>query len=426
MKIRKILKRLLQLHHKGEPSTLIRIKRLLKDLNSPENKISNLIQVVGTNSKHSLIASAREIFETAGYTCNVNISPSLRSFNERYYFSGKYISDEKLSDLLIEVEQVNNNKSISFHEIITAAWILHASRKKADISIVEAGALFRLDSSNVFQKNICSCVMPIHIDHLEFLKKGTIDEIVYEKCSHLLSGSKIFVSEQKNNVLEKIKKNIANNSSKKFILGEDYKYKKNNNGFTYEDKLGKINLPLPNLLGDFQLGTVSTAIAVARNLNQFKITDSHIKEAITKIRSEGRLQNITQGKLRKYVSESNQIIVDGAHNSLGFSVIKKYLETLNKERKIFLVLAMMSSKQHKACIQILKEKVHSITTLDIPNQTNFIKKEELSKIAQSCGIPSKTEDSIEDALKNIASENENAIILCIGSLYFAGEILNLN
>ena len=426
MRIQKILKRLLRLHPRGEPGTLIRIKRLLKDLNSPENKISNLIQVVGTNSKHSLIVSAREFFETAGYTCNVNISPSLRSFNERYYFSGKYISDEKLSDLLIEVEQVNNNKSISFHEIITVAWILHASRKKADISIVEAGALFRLDSSNVFQKNICSVVMPIGIDHLEFLKEGTIDEIVYEKCSHLLNGSKIFVSEQKNDVLEKIKKNIANNSSKKFILGEDYKYKKNNNGFIYEDKLGKINLPLPNLLGDFQLGTVSTAIAVARNLNQFKITDSHIKEAITKIRSEGRLQNITQGKLRKYVSESNQIIVDGAHNPLGFSVIKKYLETLNKERKIFLVLAMMSSKQHRACIQILKGKVHSITTLDIPNQTNFIKKEELSKIAQSCGVPSKTGDSIEDALKNIASENENAIILCIGSLYFAGEILNLN
>ena len=80
---------------------------------------------------------------------------------------------------------------------ITVAWILHASRKKADISIVEAGALFRLDSSNVFQKNICSVVMPIGIDHLEFLKEGTIDEIVYEKCSHLLNGSKIFVSEQK-------------------------------------------------------------------------------------------------------------------------------------------------------------------------------------------------------------------------------------
>ena len=427
MKIQKILKRLLQLHPKSEPSTLIRIKRLLRDLDSPEDKINNVVQVVGTNSKHSLIVSAREIFETAGYTCNVNISPSLRKFNERYYFSGKYISDEELYDLLIEVEQVNNNKSISFHEIITAAWILHASRKKANISIIEAGALFRLDSSNVFQKNICSVVMPIGIDHREFLKEGTIDEIVYEKCSHLLSGSKIFVSEQKNDVLEKIKKNIANNSSKKFILGEDYKYKKKNNGFVYEDKLGKINLPLPKtLLGDFQLGTVSTAIAVARNLNQFKITESHIKESIIKIKSEARLQEITQGKLRKYVSEGNQIIVDGAHNPLAFSAIKKYLETLDKEKKIFCVLAMMATKQHKACIQILKEKVHSITTLDIPNQTNFIEKEKLSKIAQSCGVPSKTESSIEEALKDIAKENENAIILCIGSLYFAAEILNLN
>ena len=105
MKIQKILKRLLQLHPKSEPSTLNRIKRLLKDLNSPENKIDNLIQVVGTNSKHSIIVSAVEIFETAGYTCNVNISPSLRKFNESYYFSGKEIEDEELYDLLTEVEK---------------------------------------------------------------------------------------------------------------------------------------------------------------------------------------------------------------------------------------------------------------------------------------------------------------------------------
>ena len=426
MKIQKILKRLLQLHPKSEPSTLDRIKRLLKDLNSPESKISNLIQVVGTNSKHSLIVSAREIFETAGYTCNLNISPSLRKFNERYYFSGKYISDDELYDLLTEVELVNNNKSISFHEIITAAWILHASRKIAAINIMEAGALFRLDSSNVFQKNICSVIMPIGIDHLDFLKKGTIDEIVYEKCSHLLNNSKIFVSEQKNNVLEKIKKNIANNSSKKFIFGKDYIYKKKNNGFLYKDKLGKINLPLPNLLGDFQISNVSTAIVVARNLDQFKIDESHIKKAIIKIRSEARLQNITQGKLRKYVSENNQIIVDGAHNPLAASAINKYLKTLNKEKKIYLVLGMMLTKQHKEFIQVLKGTVNSLIALDIPNQTNFIEKEELSKIAKSCGIPSKTENSIEDALKNISNEDKNAIIFFTGSFYFASEILDLN
>jgi len=426
MKIKKILKRLLRLHPKSEPSTLIRIKRLLKDLNSPENKIDNVIQVVGTNGKHSFCVTLREIFEKAAYTCNLNISPSLRKFNERYYFSGKYISDEELYNLLIEVEQINGNQSISFHEVITAAWILHASRNKSDVNIIEAGALFRLDSSNVFQKNICSVIMPIGIDHRDFLKEGTIDEITYEKCSHLLGGSKIIISEQKSNVLEKIKKNISRNSSEKFIFGEDYNYKKKTNRFIYKDKIGKMNLPLPNLPGDFQISNVSTAIAAARNLNQFKITESHIKEAITKVRSEGRLQSITRGKLRKYVSENNQIIVDGAHNPLAASVVKKYLETLNSGRKIFMVLGMMANKEHKEFIQTFKDKVHSIIALDIPNQINFIKKEKLSKIAQSCGISSKTASSIEEALKNIAKENINAIILCTGSLYFAAEILNLN
>ena len=91
-----------------------------------------------------------------------------------------------------------------------------------------------------------------------------------------------------------------------------------------------------------------------------------------------------------------------------------------------MVLGMMANKEHKEFIQILKDKVHSIIALDIPNQINFIKKEKLSKIVQSCGIHSITENSIEQALKKIARENENAIILCTGSLYFAAEILNLN
>jgi len=426
MKIQKILKRLLQLHPKSVDLSLDRIKRLLKDLKNPEKKITNVIQVVGTNGKHSFCSTLREIFETADYKINLNISPALRKFNERYYFSGKYISDKQLHDLLTEVEKINKGKNITFHEFICACFFLEASRNKSDINILESGLFFRLDASNVLEQNIASVIMPIGIDHKDFLKEGTIDEIVYEKCSHLLDGSKIFVSEQKTDVLEKIKKNISRNSSEKFIFGEDYEYKKNTQGFIYKDKIGSINLPFPNLIGDFQISNVSTAIAAARTLNQFKITESHIKEAITKIRSEGRLQNITQGKLRKYVSENNQIIIDGAHNPLAASVVKKYLETLNTGRKIFMILGMMANKEHKEFIQTFKDKVHSIIALDIPNQINFIEKEKLSKIAQSCGVPSKTESSIEEALKNIAKENKNAIILCTGSLYFAAEILNLN
>ena len=427
MKIKRILKRLLQLHPKSSVDlSLDRIKRLLKDLNNPEKKITNAIQVVGTNGKHSFCSALREIFEAAEYTVNMNISPSLRKFNERYYLAGKYISDAKLHNLLVEVEKINRGQSITFHEFICACFFLAASRNNSDINILESGLFFRLDASNVLEKNIASVVMPIGIDHRDFLKEGTIDEIVYEKCSHLLKESRIFISEQKSDVLKKIKKNIFNNSSKKIIFGENYNYRKHTNGFLYKDELGEIDLPLPNLSGDFQISNVATAIVVARNLNQFKIKNSHIKQAITKIRSEGRLQNITKGKLRRYVSKNNKILIDGAHNPLAASAITKYLETLNSGRKIVMLLGMMSNKEHKKFIRVFKNRVHSIITLDIPNQINFIEKGKLSKIAQSCGIPSRTENSIESALKNIAKKNANAIIFCTGSLYFAGEILSLN
>ena len=137
--------------------------------------------------------------------------------------------------------------------------------------------------------------------------------------------------------------------------------------------MGEINLPLPNLTGDFQISNVSTAIAAARSLDQFKITDSHIKKSITKIRSEGRLQKITEGKLRDYVSENNQILIDGAHNPLAASVVKKYLENLNTKRKIIMILGMMANKEHKKFIKTFKNKIDSIITIDIPNQKNFIK-----------------------------------------------------
>ena len=375
MKIQKILKRLLQLHPKSIDLSLNRIKRLLKDLNNPEKKLSNIIQVVGTNGKHSVCSTLREIFETAGYSVNMNISPSLRKFNERYYLAGKYISDDELHDLLVEVEKVNNKQKITFHEFICACFFLAASRNKSDLNILESGLFFRLDASNVIKKNIASVIMPIGMDHKDFLKKGTIDEIIYEKCSCLLEDSKIIVAEQKEKILNKINKNIVNNSSLKFFFNKDYEYKKNMNGFIYKDTKGTIDLTQPNLLGDFQISNISTAINTVRNLDQFNISEKHIKKAITKIRSEGRLQIINRGKLKKYLPKNNQIlIVDGAHNPLAATAVNKYLTTFYNKKKVIMIIGMMANKEHKKFIQTFKKTVHSIIALDIPNQTNFIKK----------------------------------------------------
>ena len=62
-KIQTILKRLLHLHPKSIDLSLSRIKRLLKDLNNPQKDIENVIQVIGTNGKHSVCSALREILK---------------------------------------------------------------------------------------------------------------------------------------------------------------------------------------------------------------------------------------------------------------------------------------------------------------------------------------------------------------------------
>ena len=427
MKIKKILSRLLRLHPKSIDLSLHRIQRLLKSLNNPEKKLQNCIQVIGTNGKFSICSTLREIYETAGYKVNMHISPSVRKFNERYYFSGEQINDSRLYKLLSEVEKANQSQPITFHEIVTAAFFLEAARTKAHINILEAGLFFRLDASNVLDKNIASIISPIGMDHKDFLKEGTVDEVIFEKCSKLLNGSKIIVSEQTSlEILNKINKTIQLNTSKKIIFGKDFKYEKTSNGFDFIDNSGSLSLPKPNILGDFQYGNISTAIATVKELDQFKVNQSHIITSLSKIKTEGRLRKISNGKLRSYISDNNELILDGGHNALAASVLAKHLDTLDKNKKLYMILGMMANKDHAEFISQFKNKLRLIIAVDIPNQKNFIKKEKLNQIIETIGIKSKTESSIQSSLQFIAKEDANAIIFICGSLYLCGEVLNLN
>ena len=109
------------------------------------------------------------------------------------------------------------------------------------------------------------------------------------------------------------KKSISN----KYFFGKDFNILRAENGFIqYQDQLGEIILPEPNLLGDHQLGNISTSIAATRKL--FNIKDEHIKKGVTKIKLKGRLQEIKSGKLKNLIGK-NRLIIDGGHN-IGASI----------------------------------------------------------------------------------------------------------
>ena len=177
---------------------------------------------------------------------------------------------------------------------------------------------------------------------------------------------------------------------------------------------------MPNVKGKFQLENISTAIATLRTIKDFNITDEHIQQGVTKINSIARLQEIKSGKLKE-LTKNHQLFVDGSHNPLGAKVLNEYLESLNCNKHI--ILGMMANKDHKEYMSYFTD-VKTLITVDIPNQPNSIKGKELKdKLKNFKNITYK--ESIEDAIKSIPVK-KNDIILITGSLYLAGEVLNLN
>jgi len=84
---------------------------------------------------------------------------------------------------------------------------------------------------------------------------------------------------------------------------------------------------------------------------------------------------------------------------------------------------MMANKDHNEYMSYFKD-IKSLTTIDIPNQPNAIKGNELKeKIENFKDI--KYQSSVENAIRSIDLK-QNDIILITGSLYLAGEVLNLN
>ena len=422
MKLQKIVSRLQELHPKEIDLSLDRIQSLCKKLGNPQDKIK-AISIVGTNGKYSTIQAMFSILKEANFNCNIYTSPHIKSINERFVFNNEELNDEDLANLLEKVEEANNGEPITFFEILTAAYFLKASQYPDNINLIESGLFFRFDATNILKNNLASVVTSIGLDHLDWLPENeqTVEKIIFEKTSSLLNSNIIVAKQSTNKIKENIKKTISNNRSNKFFHNENYSFTmQENDFFYYEDQFGGIKLPTPNVKGQFQLENVSTAIATLRILKDLKIKDDHIKKGILKINCIARLQEIKSGKLKELVKD-HKLYVDGSHNPLGAKVLNEYLESLDCNKHI--ILGMMANKDHNEYMSFFKD-ISTLTTIDIPNQPNSIKGGELKdKLNGFSNINYK--ESIEDAIKSIPVK-ENDIILITGSLYLAGEVLNLN
>ena len=151
----------------------------------------------------------------------------------------------------------------------------------------------------------------------------SIDGVIYEKTNKLLN-SNIFINKQvTDEIREKVELSLRQNTSNKYFFGKNFNISRSDNSFIqYQDDIGELILPEPNILGDHQLYNISTSIAASRKI--FNVKDQDIKLGIQSIPLRGRLQEIKSGKLKK-IAGNNRLVVDGGHNISSSYVIADWI-----------------------------------------------------------------------------------------------------
>ena len=421
MKLQKLVSKLEKHHKKKLDLSLGRTFNLLKKLGNPQDKLRNIVTVVGTNAKASMSYSLKSILNQAGLRCNMYTSPHLQSYTERFVFNDNEIDEENLFELLVDIEKVLGEDNATVFELLTCAFLKYAENYKDNVHIIEAGLFHQYDSTNVFKDNLMTLLGVIHNDHFHWLDNKSIDGVIHEKTTKLLN-SNIFINKQiTEGIREKIEASLDQNTSNKYYFGKNFNISKSENSFIqYQDELGELILPEPNILGDHQLYNISTSIAASRKI--FNVKDQDIKLGVQNIALKGRLQEIKSGKL-KDIAGNNRLVIDGGHNISSSYVIANWIK--NQNQKVNLIVAMMKDKEHEEFMKSFEGLVNSVSLIDIPNQEGAISKEEFKKKIINLKFTLNLSNNIQDAIKS-NTKSENSITLIVGSLYLIGEVLNLN
>ena len=396
---------------------LKRIKSVLKKLGNPEKKLNNIINFLGSSGKFTTLHSVKCFIEANKKTTTTYISPSLKDIKERFWMGDRYLSHQEIKQSITSIAKLK--VPLTIFEVLTVVYIINASKQNTDYHLVEAGALFAKDSTNVFDFPFAQVIVNINKQHLNFLKKKTLNEVVYQKVGFLSNFTQIYVGKQRPDVLKKIKRNLKNNKSK-INYPNSWKLIRENKHFFYKDNKNKIRLNNKDVHSKGLLENLCHAIKIALDL---KIEKKVIDKTIPRISFEGRFQYLKKGKIKDKLYKNEQIMLDGAHAETDAENLANYLRNIKIPK--YAIWAMMKNKEPYLFIKKFKGVFKKIITMPIESEKNSMSANDLKIIAKKNAFNIDEANNFNEAIRKITSKDKK-LIICIGSLYNVGNILNKN
>ncbi len=414
-----ILARMMALHPKIIDLTLDRVWRLLAALDNPQDKLSPVIHIAGTNGKGSTQAMLRAGLEGWGKSVHAYTSPHLARFHERIRLAGDLISEEHLTQVLDECYSANGDESITYFEITTVAGLLAFSRISADYTLLEVGLGGRLDATNVITPEV-SVITPISIDHEQFLG-NTLAKIAGEKAGIIKRGVPVVVGPQPDEAMEVIEDTAMRLGAPVIAYGQHWHVHEERGRLVYQDERGLLDLPLPNLMGAHQMQNAGAALAVLRHLGA---EEAACEAAVVGAQWPARMQRLKTGPLVE-IAGAAELWLDGGHNAAAGIALADVLAKLPK-RPTHLICGMLNTKDVTGYLRPLAAEATSLTAVSIPGEAATLSAEETEAAAKSVDLQADTAENVTEALKAILARDPNSRVLICGSLYLAGAILREN
>jgi dihydrofolate synthase/folylpolyglutamate synthase len=407
---------------------LERIGALMEKLDHPERSLPPVFHIAGTNGKGSTCAFLRAAVEAAGLTAHVYTSPHLVRFNERIRIAGALIDDDLLAALLSEVLDTAGDVHPTFFEVTTAAALLAFARHPADACIVEVGLGGRLDATNIIPQPAVCGIAQLAIDHQAMLGES-LELIAVEKAGIAKRGVPLVTQNYPARVAGRIGDVAANAGAIWLPRGDAWNSTVYQRQLHYRDHRGKLDLPLPRLSGAHQSTNAALAIAMLRHQHSIHIPEAAMRAAMGWAEWPARLQQLSAGPLHAMLPPGAQLWLDGGHNPAAARAIADFFRGhVAAAQPFHIILGLLDNKDPLGIMKPFRNRsitVHAIPVADHAHHAPA----KLAAVAREAGLNAMPAAGIEDALGWIARHADRSqppVVLILGSLYLAGEILRKN
>ena len=240
---------------------LERIQKVLTSLCFPHLELERPINILGSDGKMSTLSSLKYFLEAHNKNVTTFTSPHLYNFTHRFWLKNRYIKIQEIKKYIKLIE--SSELRLTLFELLTCIYILAAKdQKKIHYHLVEAGLLFKKDSTNLWFEPRAQIVTNINFQHQLWVKPRTLKEICKQKLDSLSQNTTIYIAKQNPKTLKIIKNILKKNKSKK-IYASQFVVIKKKNYYQYKDQTYKIPILTKTIHSEGLIYILALAIKIA-------------------------------------------------------------------------------------------------------------------------------------------------------------------